>query len=59
MKETNIIVSVIVGAELEQVSARDARTGKLLFAGNRDAFCQWFNDFTEPSAAESADVAKD
>lgn len=59
MKETNIIVSVIVGAELEQVSARDARTGKLLFAGNRDAFCTWFNEFTEPSVTESKDTAKD
>lgn len=59
MKETNIIVSVIVGAELEQVSARDARTGKLLFAGNREAFCSWFNKFTEPSVAESKDISKD
>lgn len=59
MKETNIIVSVIVGAELELVSARDARTGKLLFAGNRDAFCKWFNEFTEPSVVESKDTAKD
>lgn len=59
MKETNIIVSVIVGAELEQVSARDARTGKLLFAGNREAFCTWFNEFTEPAADSTSDVKKD
>lgn len=58
MKETNIIVSVVVGTELEQVSARDARTGKLLYAGSRAGFCTWFNDFTEPDVAEISDSEK-
>lgn len=52
MKETNIVVSVIVGAEIEQVTARDARTGKLLYAGTRDGFYSWFSEFTEPTSVD-------
>lgn len=47
IKEVNVVVNSVIGAELEQITARDARTGKLLYAGNLDGFMIWYKSYIQ------------
>lgn len=57
IKEVNVVVSSVIGAELEQITARDARTGKLLYAGNLDGFMTWYKSYIQPEV--KSDVSSD